>query len=115
MAKWLRRSEYHHALNLSRRARRRGDIAAAERWLKHADRHLLAAERKQAFLDAGRLSDARLEAARARESAERAKAASTQLPRCYDLEAMAEAGAREMWEREQAAFEGAGIRLTVYG
>lgn len=36
----IRRNEYEHALNLARKARRRGDILAADRWLKHADLYL---------------------------------------------------------------------------
>jgi hypothetical protein len=71
MTKWLRHSEYHHALNLARRERRRGNVIGAERWLKHADRQLAIAERLQASIDASTLREAELSAALARESAER--------------------------------------------
>jgi hypothetical protein len=68
--KWLRDSEYDHALNLARRERRRGNVIGAERWLKHADRQLAIAERLQAAIDASRLREAGLSAEHARESAE---------------------------------------------
>jgi hypothetical protein len=57
MSKRRRRSDYRHVLALARKARRRGDALAAERWLKQTDRLLAAdtyaaalvqAERKQA-------------------------------------------------------------------
>jgi len=71
MTKWLRQSEYQFALNLARKERRRGDVIAADRWLKHADRHLAIAERFRASIDASMLRDAELSAARVRESAQR--------------------------------------------
>jgi len=50
MLKLHRRSEYAHALNLARRARRRGDAADADRWLKQADRLLLISKREEDIL-----------------------------------------------------------------
>ncbi len=40
MTKWFRRSEHEHAINTGRRACRRGDLDAAERWLKYAEHYL---------------------------------------------------------------------------
>jgi len=71
MPKWLRKSEYEFALNLARKERRRGDVIAADRWLKHADRHLAIADRFRASTDASMLWDAELSAARVRQSMER--------------------------------------------
>jgi hypothetical protein len=71
MTKWLRKSEYEFALNLARKERRRGDVIAADRWLKHADRHLAIADRFRASRDASMLREAELSAARVRESANR--------------------------------------------
>ena len=47
MTKWMRRDEYSLALNHARKARRRGDLAAAERWLKQAERHMSLFERNE--------------------------------------------------------------------
>jgi len=67
MTKRLRVAEYDQALNLARKARRHGDAVAADRWLRHAERHLALAHREFAFEDAAELRRIELEAAATRQ------------------------------------------------
>ncbi len=84
MTKWSRRSEYNTALYHARKARRGGDIAAAERWLKLADRHVLVRSHFHANVD--RLIRRDVEAAkRQREEAECEPAASPPMSRLDEI------------------------------
>ncbi|MDP3738614.1 MAG: hypothetical protein Q8R02_14560 [Hyphomonadaceae bacterium] len=66
MTKFLRRDRYDRALDLARKARRRGDVVAADRWLKHADRMIAHGETHTRFVTAARVHDIELEAAKTR-------------------------------------------------
>ncbi len=67
MAKRLfRRSQYETALDHYRKARRRGDVVEAHRWLKLADMHLRVADRFDMGVHASMLRDSEREEARAR-------------------------------------------------
>jgi hypothetical protein len=60
MRRYRPRSDYTHALNQARKARRRGDVASAERWLKHADRYVLLDEHLEASLHRTNLREAEM-------------------------------------------------------
>jgi hypothetical protein len=65
MAKYrdlFHRSEYQIALQNYRRARRRGDVVDAQRWIKLADMHLRVADRFDEGVHADRIRDAELRA-----------------------------------------------------
>jgi hypothetical protein len=71
MAKYkhlFHRSEYQIALHNYRRARRRGDVANAQRWLKAADMHLRVDDRFQAGLHAGLMREIEYEEAKLRDA-----------------------------------------------
>jgi hypothetical protein len=69
MLRLFRRAEYIHALNLARKARRRGDVVAADRWLKHADRLMIFARRLADLTHREQMQDAELETTRKRRDA----------------------------------------------
>lgn len=71
MRSQVRRREYRHAFNLARKARRRGDVASCERWLRHAERCLALEDRFQASIDKAKSRKADLIAKHAREREER--------------------------------------------
>lgn len=60
MRRYRPRSDYTHALNMARKARRRGDVGSAERWLKHADRYLALDDHREASLHKANLREAEL-------------------------------------------------------
>ena len=64
MLRLSRRSEYSHAANLARKARRRGDAAAAAQWLKHAERLQFIEKRHHEIIHAWKLRDTELEEVR---------------------------------------------------
>jgi len=64
MLRLFRRSEYAHATNIARKARRRGDAAGAALWLKHAERLQFVEKRHDEIVHAWKLRDAELEKVR---------------------------------------------------
>jgi TPR repeat protein len=67
MSKLFHRSDYETALDHYRKAKRRGDVVDAQRWLKLADMHLRVADRFDAGVNVAMERDADLRHAQVNE------------------------------------------------
>ena len=105
MAKYrhlFRRSDYQIALHNYRKARRRGDAADAQRWLKTADTHLRVADRFDAGVHRSMVRDSELLKARAAAEApaDRKEDRYSQLRQLDELERCMMADFAAGWEPE---------------
>jgi hypothetical protein len=80
----LRRSDYETALIHYRNARRQGDIAGAQRWIKLADMHLRLADRFDEGVHAAMIREAEREEAQARECAEKERLSTVRAQKSLD-------------------------------
>jgi hypothetical protein len=101
------RSEYQIALHNYRRARRRGDAADAQRWLKAADMHLRVAHRFDEGVHRSMVRDTELARARATPEAPPPKEEDRFAVRrkLHDLEKQLQADACAIWLASQRAKE----------
>jgi hypothetical protein len=78
------RSEYQQALDNYRKARRRGDAADAQRWIRIADMHLRVADRFDEGVHAALVRETELTEARTREQAEQNRLSTVRPQRSLD-------------------------------